>query len=201
MVLWPPWCGRSSRLDAAGNMVWARQMGGPGDDAGLAIATDLLGAVSVTGYFEATADFAPVYPGSEELTAKKIRELVGAALPAAIADPLPAELKERERLPQRGDALWALHRPRSLAEAEQGRRRLAFDELLLLQVGLARRRREREAEIAPALPPPGELVAYCGSGVTSCVTLHRAWLAGREGRLYPGSWSEWSKRGLPLERD
>ena len=46
----------------------------------------------------------------------------------------------------------------------------------------------------------GELVAYCGSGVTSCVTLHRAWLAGREGRLYPGSWSEWSKRGLPLER-
>jgi thiosulfate/3-mercaptopyruvate sulfurtransferase len=48
--------------------------------------------------------------------------------------------------------------------------------------------------------PAGELVAYCGSGVTSCVTLHRAWLAGREGRLYPGSWSEWSKRGLPLER-
>jgi thiosulfate/3-mercaptopyruvate sulfurtransferase len=47
---------------------------------------------------------------------------------------------------------------------------------------------------------PGELVAYCGSGVTSCVTLHRAWLAGREGRLYPGSWSEWSKRGLPFER-
>ena len=48
--------------------------------------------------------------------------------------------------------------------------------------------------------PTGELVAYCGSGVTSCVTLHRAWLAGREGRLYPGSWSEWSRRGLPLER-
>jgi thiosulfate/3-mercaptopyruvate sulfurtransferase len=48
--------------------------------------------------------------------------------------------------------------------------------------------------------PAGELVAYCGSGVTSCVTLHRAWLAGREGRLYPGSWSEWSQRGLPLER-
>jgi thiosulfate/3-mercaptopyruvate sulfurtransferase len=52
---------------------------------------------------------------------------------------------------------------------------------------------------SPGLPA-GELVAYCGSGVTSCVTLHRAWLTGREGRLYPGSWSEWSKRGLPLER-
>ena len=48
--------------------------------------------------------------------------------------------------------------------------------------------------------PGGELVAYCGSGVSACVTLHRAWLGGRDGRLYPGSWSEWSQRGLPLER-
>ena len=55
------------------------------------------------------------------------------------------------------------------------------------------------AEPQPELPD-GELVAYCGSGVTSCVTLHRAFLAGRDGLLYPGSWSDWSKRGLPLER-
>jgi len=55
------------------------------------------------------------------------------------------------------------------------------------------------AEPQPELPD-GELVAYCGSGITACVTLHRAWLAGREGRLYPGSWSDWSARGLPLER-
>jgi thiosulfate/3-mercaptopyruvate sulfurtransferase len=48
--------------------------------------------------------------------------------------------------------------------------------------------------------PDGELVAYCGSGVTACVTLHRASLQGRSGKLYPGSWSEWSKRGLPIER-
>jgi thiosulfate/3-mercaptopyruvate sulfurtransferase len=56
------------------------------------------------------------------------------------------------------------------------------------------------AEPAPPLPE-GELVAYCGSGVTACVVLHRECLRGREGRLYPGSWSEWSTRGLPLERD
>jgi thiosulfate/3-mercaptopyruvate sulfurtransferase len=48
--------------------------------------------------------------------------------------------------------------------------------------------------------PGGELVAYCGSGVTSCVTLHRLALAGREGKLYPGSWSEWEQLELPVER-
>lgn len=48
--------------------------------------------------------------------------------------------------------------------------------------------------------PEGELVAYCGSGVTACVTLHRLWLAGREGRLYPGSWSQWETLDLPVER-
>ena len=42
---------------------------------------------------------------------------------------------------------------------------------------------------------------YCGSGVSACVTLHRLHLAGREGRLYPGSWSEWEQRDeLPRER-
>ena len=49
--------------------------------------------------------------------------------------------------------------------------------------------------------PEGELVAYCGSGVTACVALHRLFLSGREGRLYPGSWSEWEQLGLPVERD
>jgi thiosulfate/3-mercaptopyruvate sulfurtransferase len=49
--------------------------------------------------------------------------------------------------------------------------------------------------------PPGELVAYCGSGITACAVLHRAHLAGREGRLYPGSWSEWEQDGeLPRAR-
>jgi len=60
----------------------------------------------------------------------------------------------------------------------------------------------RNAPWPESLPelPPGELVAYCGSGITACVTLHRASLQGREGKLYPGSWSDWSARGLPVER-
>lgn len=48
--------------------------------------------------------------------------------------------------------------------------------------------------------PSGNLVAYCGSGITACVVLHRAHLAGRDGKLYPGGYSEWSKRGLRTDR-
>jgi ATP-dependent DNA helicase RecG len=109
----------------------------------------------------ATADFAPVYPASEEVTVKKLRELVRAALPLArgLPDPLPAELCVSEGLPIRADALAAIHFPRSEEEGERARSRLAFDELLALQVGLARRARESERVVAVALPAPGELVA------------------------------------------
>jgi ATP-dependent DNA helicase RecG len=108
----------------------------------------------------ATADLAPIYPAGEEITPPRLRALAERALELVPnePDPLPAALKTRERLPRRADALHALHRPRTLEEAEVGRRRLAFDELLLLQLGLARRTREREREVAPALGAPGELL-------------------------------------------
>jgi ATP-dependent DNA helicase RecG len=122
---------------------------------------------------EATADYAAIYRASEEITAKKLRELVGIALPRSVVDPLPATLKHEDALPQRADALWALHRPRSLSEAEAGRRRLAFDELLVLQVGLALRRREHEAEVAPALDPPGELVTRYRDVLPFTLTEHQ----------------------------
>jgi ATP-dependent DNA helicase RecG len=108
-----------------------------------------------------TADFAPVYPASEELAQKQLRGIVTAAVQYARSDGdlLPAGLAAGEDLPLRADALVALHQPRSADEAEEGRRRLAFDELLVLQLGLARRAAEREALVANALPGPGELAA------------------------------------------
>src|SRR5207248_5180007 len=109
----------------------------------------------------ATADFAPVYPASEEVTPKRLRGLVELALDYArdLPDPLPAELKAAEELPLLPDALVALHRPRSLEEGEEARRRLAFDELLVLQVGLARARAGREQARARPLGAPGDLSA------------------------------------------
>jgi ATP-dependent DNA helicase RecG len=108
----------------------------------------------------ATADFAPVYPAAEEIAAATVRRVVDAALPLAVhvPDPLPAELREREGLALKRDALAAVHRPRDLDEAETARRRLAFEELLVLQVGIARRVAERERTLAPGLGEPGDLI-------------------------------------------
>ena len=47
-------------------------------------------------------------------------------------------------------------------------------------------------QLAGELPEAGEVIAYCGSGVTACHTILAYAVAGRPlPRLYPGSWSEW----------
>ena len=56
-----------SKLDSAGNFLWAKAMGGPGDDFGAGIAVDNAGNVYTTGNFKGTADFDPG-PGTFDLT-------------------------------------------------------------------------------------------------------------------------------------
>jgi len=108
-----------------------------------------------------TADFAPVYPANEDVSQKKLRELRVQVLGLVrdAGEPLPAELRASERLPLRADALAALHRPRGLAEAEVARARLAFDELLVLRLSLARTSAAWEQASAEPFGPPGELAA------------------------------------------
>jgi thiosulfate/3-mercaptopyruvate sulfurtransferase len=54
--------------------------------------------------------------------------------------------------------------------------------------------------LSPSVLEASEIVAYCGSGVVACVALLELARAGRpDAKLYAGSWSEWSRRGLPVE--
>ena len=85
----------------------------------------------------------PIYPATEGLSHKTIRALVDRHLEALIAlatDPVPPAVLKGLDLPPLAEALREVHRPRDIAEAERGRRRLAFDELFDLQLTLARAR-------------------------------------------------------------
>jgi ATP-dependent DNA helicase RecG len=107
---------------------------------------------------EAIVDGAGVahYPATDGLSSTQIFALVRehADLIGAVFDPLPAALRGAEGLPGRADALCAVHFPRAAPDTDEGRRRLAFDELLLAQLALLRRRGTREQEGAPVIDGP-----------------------------------------------
>ena len=96
------------------------------------------------------------YPATEGLSSTQILALVRAHA-AAIADvlePLPAQLRARERLPERRSALAAMHLTGTEDEQGIARRRLAFEELLLAQLALLRRRRLRRRGVTAPDPGP-----------------------------------------------
>jgi len=102
------------------------------------------------------------YPATEGLSSTQIlalaREHAGAI--GNVVEPLPAHLRAIMRLPDRAGALAAAHFPGGENDQELGRQRLAFDELLLVQLALLRRRRLRRATTtAPVLDEPGDLTA------------------------------------------
>ena len=78
-----------------------------------------------------------VYPATDGLPTKLLRQLVDAQLDVLlpqIEDPLPAAVLAAAGVPSLRDALRLVHRPGSVKEAERGRARLAFEELLCVQL-------------------------------------------------------------------
>jgi ATP-dependent DNA helicase RecG len=101
------------------------------------------------------------YPATEGLSSTQILTLVRAHAGALddVAEPLPALMRVVEQLPERRAALAAMHFEIDDEQA-QGRRRLAFEELLLVQLALLRRRRLRShGALAPLLDGAPELSA------------------------------------------
>ncbi|MDE3111487.1 MAG: ATP-dependent DNA helicase RecG [Chloroflexota bacterium] len=115
-----------------------------------------------------TARIVPVYRLTEGLKEGYLRRwllsLVTSQRLALVTDPLPPEVRERQELPAIADALRQVHFPDAPPELFRARRRLAFDELLILQLATAQRRARwiAEAKAAPLTVDDGVLDGWVG---------------------------------------
>ncbi|MDW3219164.1 MAG: ATP-dependent DNA helicase RecG [Acidimicrobiales bacterium] len=112
-----------------------------------------------------TGRIIPVYPQSEKaglMTAdlgRFVAEALRRCAPRGLLDPVPESVLDRFDFVTREAALWGIHAPETMAEKDEARRRLVFDELLRVQLELVRRKRRIERETAGiAHSVTGELV-------------------------------------------
>jgi ATP-dependent DNA helicase RecG len=110
-----------------------------------------------------TGRIVPIYPTSERagIAGWEFGSWVEEALERAgeFADPLPHGVRERLGLVGRTSAFRSIHAPETFAERDRARRRLAFDELLRLQLQVVRRRIDLESQargIRHEVDPPPE---------------------------------------------
>lgn len=89
----------------------------------------------------------PIYPQTHGLNSKMIEKLVRTALTECrdeLVDPIPLWLREKYCLMKLPDSLWNIHFPKSPDYLEEARRRLIFEELLILQLGLEKMRSQTQ---------------------------------------------------------
>jgi ATP-dependent DNA helicase RecG len=121
----------------------------------------------------ATGRLTPVYPLTEGLSNKKLRSLIKTALDDyadLVVDPLPEFVADEFQLVSLPQALRQVHFPADHEELKAGLRRLAFDELLYIQLGVLQRRRELHSATAPALASDGEMLAHYQEGLPFALT-------------------------------
>ena len=126
-----------------------------------------------------TGRLVPVYPLTEGLSDRWLRRLIKTTLDgyvSQVVDPLPAYLRTQERLLDLAAALRAAHFPRNQEEIAQARRRLCFEEFLLVQLGVLRKRhawRSRRGMAAPPNPAVEQFFAALPFRLTAAQ--ERAW--------------------------
>jgi ATP-dependent DNA helicase RecG len=91
----------------------------------------------------------PIYPATAEISSDQLRKAMWETFESVeqIMDPLPDELRHRLGLMSRGEALRLIHFPEAKEDVIQARRRLVFDELFTLQLGLVYRKRMLERTV------------------------------------------------------
>ncbi len=104
----------------------------------------------------------PVYRLTRGLTAARLRQAMREAIDRAghaYPEYVPTPILEAEKLPAIAAALEAAHYPSSFDERDQALRRLAFDELLALQLGMVGRRRQRGRQTSIAIEATDDAAA------------------------------------------
>jgi ATP-dependent DNA helicase RecG len=127
-----------------------------------------------------TGRMVPVYRLTEGLKEGYLRRWLHTAVEGApkrspvvaeVPDGLPASIRERRGLLPLSEALKEVHFPSTEARLLEGRRRLAFDELLTLQLGLAQRRARWQKDAkAPKLAAPDPLLERWLAGLPFTLT-------------------------------
>ncbi|MCD0442708.1 ATP-dependent DNA helicase RecG [Glycomyces sp. A-F 0318] len=107
-----------------------------------------------------TSGLLPVYPGTAELPSWKIMKAVHTVLGLVpgLADPLPREIRSRLGLLGYGEALRRIHRPETHEVLGAAKKRLKWQEALVLQTVLVRRKAESLAEAATPYPAGGAIL-------------------------------------------
>ncbi|MPZ48978.1 MAG: ATP-dependent DNA helicase RecG [Dehalococcoidia bacterium] len=110
-----------------------------------------------------TGRLVPVYPLTQGLSQRVLRRAVKEAVDrfsAFVREPLPADLRQRHQLLGLREALRQMHYPESAEKHEIARRRIAFEELLRVQLAVLERRLAWEEGRAPAFALDGVLEVY-----------------------------------------
>ncbi len=103
----------------------------------------------------AEGELVPIYPLTKGVTQGELRRLIGPAAERAlpfVREFLPEDVIRGARLTGLREALRLIHHPANLSDDDRARRRLAFDELFLLQLGLLERRRQQQHELGAPIP-------------------------------------------------
>ncbi len=106
-------------------------------------------------------EYRPVYPATDGLTSQQIQEIIKPLIDEAsqlLEDHLDEEFRKERALPTLADAYRMLHAPTNEDEVGSAKRRLAYDELLLLQLGVHMKRAHLRSTLqSPALPTSQEI--------------------------------------------
>jgi ATP-dependent DNA helicase RecG len=127
-----------------------------------------------------TGRLVPLYPLTQGLRPRPVRKLVKEVADTwapRLPDFLPAGLAQECQLVPLGEAIYQAHFPRDHQAFQQARQRLAFDELLLLQLGMLSRKKEWQDQPGPDFRPQPQAVETFLGGLPFALTpaQKRAW--------------------------